>query len=356
MNFHHIVLHELILAIIVVLILVLLLIITVLGYSFYSYRILHNRHTWKQIIEYKIMETIVGSDRNDEQDREFSKHLKEPSFRLLFLEVLVDSGRKFSGAAKKAINRLFYDFKLEDEAWRKLRQRKAYLVAGGIQELAAMNVEAAIPEIKAKLDDDRAAVYQEAQYAMVSFQGYEGLEFLAHFDKPLSDWQQLRLLSSIHHIPELSDVQVYSWLKSSNDSVVIFTLRLIRKFRLMTFYPAIYALLDHLATAVRVQAIRTMQAIENSATIGQFITCFDQQPIEVQLEILKSMKLARSKESEEFLKEQLLNHPKVSIKILAAEVLVVLDGGQYLREISQKEDTYDELIQIIKHALQEKKC
>lgn len=352
----HIVLHELILAIIAVLVLVLLLIIAVLGYSFYSYRILHNRHSWRQIIEYKIMQTIVGTDKNTEQDQEFGKHLKEPSFRALFLDVLVASDRKFSGGAKKAINGLFYEFKLEDEAWRKLRQRKAYLIAGGIQELAAMNVEAAIPEIKAKLNDDRTAIYQEAQYAMVSFQGYEGLGFLEHFDKPLSDWQQLRLLYSIHHIPELSDVQVYSWLKSTNDSVVIFTLRLIRKFRLMAMYTAVYDLLDHSAISVRVQAIRTMQAIENHTTISQFMTCFDQQPIEVQLEILKSMRVARSRESEDFLKEQLWNHAEVAVKISAAEVLVVLGEDQYLREISERTDTYDQLIQIIKHALQEKKC
>lgn len=352
----HIFLHELILAIIFVLILVLLLIIAVLGFSFYSYRILHNRQSWRQIIEYKIMETIVGSDTNRERDQEFSKHLKEPSFRALFLEVLVDSDRKFSGAAKEAINGLFYDFKLEDEAWRKLRQRKAYLVAGGIQELAAMNVEAAIPEIKAKLNDERMAVYQEAQYAMVSFLGYEGLGFLEHVDKPLSDWQQLRLLYSIHQLPELSDAQVYNWLKSTNDSVVIFTLRLIRKFRLLSMYTAVHDLLGHPAIPVRVQAIRSMQAIENSATISQFIACFDQQPIDVQLEILKSMKVARSRESEDFLKEQLWNNAAVSIKIAAAEVLVILGKTDYLREISQEPATGDELIQIIKHALQEKKC
>lgn len=353
---HHIELHELILAIVIVLILVLLLIITVLAYSFYSYRILHNRQSWRQIIEYKIMETIVGSDENDERDKEFAKHLKEPSFRALFLDVLVDSDRKFSGGAKQSINRLFHDFKLEEEAWRKLRHRKAYLVAGGVQELAAMNVEAAIPEITAKLTDSRTAVYQEAQYAIVSFKGYEGLGFLDHFDRSLSDWQQLRLLYSIQDIPESSDLHVDTWLKSSNDSVVIFTLRLIRKFRLMTFYTGVFNLLDHQSPKVRVQAIRTLQSIENSATIQQFISIFDQQPIEVQNEILKAMKVARSRECECFLKDQLWNHTAVSIKISAAEVLVVLGEEQYLRDISQSEDTYDELIQIIKHALQEKKC
>jgi hypothetical protein len=353
---HHIELHELILAIVVVLILVLLLIITVLGYSFYSYRILHNRQSWRQIIEYKIMETIVGGDENSDRDREFAEYLKEPSFRALFLDVLVDSDRKFSGGAKQSINRLFHDFKLEDEAWRKLRHRKAYLVAGGVQELAAMNVEPAIPEITAKLNDPRTAVYQEAQYAIVSFKGYEGLGFLDHFDRPLSDWQQLRLLFSIHEIPELSELHVDTWLKSSNDSVVIFTLRLIRKFRLMTFYTEVFNLLDHPSTKVRIQAIRTLQAIENSGTIQQFIQNFDLQPIEVQIEILKAMKIAKSRESEHFLKDQLWDHTQVSIKISAAEVLVVLGEEQYLREISQREDTYDELTQIIKHALQEKKC
>jgi len=354
--YHHIALHELILAIVIVLILVLLLIITVLGYSFYSYRILHNKQSWREIIEYKIMETIVGNDDRSDSDKEFAKHLKEPSFRALFLDVLVDSDRKFSGGAKQSINRLFRDFELEDEAWRKLRHRSGYLVAGGVQELAAMNVEAAIPEIMAKLNDPRTAVYQEAQYAIVSFKGYEGLGFLEHFDKPLSDWQQLRLLYSIHDIPEQSDLQVDHWINSTNDSVVIFTLRLIRKFRLMTLYTAVHNLLAHPSTMVRVQAVRTLQAIEHRGTIQQFIQSFDLQPLAVQNEILKAMKIAKSKESEHFLKELLWNHPQVSIKISAAEVLVVLGEEYYLQEVSQAGDTYDELRRIIKHALQEKKC
>ncbi|MDQ1150215.1 HEAT repeat domain-containing protein [Sphingobacterium zeae] len=354
--YHHIALHELILAIVIVLILVLLLIITVLGYSFYSYRILHNKQSWREIIEYKIMETIVGNDDRSDSDKEFAEHLKEPSFRALFLDVLVDSDRKFSGGAKQSINRLFRDFELEDEAWRKLRHRSGYLVAGGVQELAAMNVEAAIPEIMAKLNDPRTAVYQEAQYAIVSFKGYEGLGFLDHFNKPLSDWQQLRLLYSIHDIPEQADLQVKDWIHSKNDSVVVFTLRLIRKFRLMTFYTAVHNLLAHPSTMVRVQAVRTLQAIEHRGTIQQFIQSFDLQPLAVQNEMLKAMKIAKSKESEHFLKELLWNHPQVSIKISAAEVLVVLGEEHYLQEVSQAGDTYDELRRIIKHALQEKKC
>lgn len=349
-----IVLHELILAIIVVLILVLLLIITVLAYSFYSYRILHHRQSWTQIIELKIMTAIVGGD--DLNDPEFKSYLREPSFRTLFLHLLVNSDRKFSGAAKQSIGKLFMDFKLEDEAWRKLRQRKAYLIAGGIQELAAMSVEPAIPVISTKLHDPRPSIYQEAQYALVSFQGFEGLRFLDNFDRPLSDWQQLRLLYSIHVIPETSEQYITLWLNSSNSSVIIFSLRLIRKFRLLVFNAPVQNLLEHPKIDVRVQAVRTLQAIENDTTLGRLTKIFDEQFVEVQLEILKAMKISKSRDCENFLKAQLWNSRETSIKITAAEVLVVIGQEEYLREIALTEATTAPLKQIIDHALQEKKC
>jgi len=124
----------------------------------------------------------------------------------------------------------------------------------------------------------------------------------------------------------------------------------------MTLYTAVHNLLAHPSTMVREQAVRTLQAIEHRGTIQQFIQSFDLQPLAVQNEILKAMKIAKSKESEHFLKELLWNHPQVSIKISAAEVLVVLGEEHYLQEVSQAGDTYDELRRIIKHALQEKKC
>ncbi len=353
---HQVVLHELIVAIIVVLIFVLLLIIAVLSYSFYSYRILHHRQLWTQIIEHKIMKTIVGSDDSDNSDVKFATYIREPSFRKLFLHLLINAERKFSGVAKQSIAKLFSDFKLEDEAWRKLRQREAYLIAGGIQELAAMSVHEAIPTILTKLNDPRPAVYQEAQYALVSFKGYEGLSFLNTFDRPLSDWQQLRLLYSIHIVPEASEPSITLWLASANASVVIFTLRLIRKFRLMSMYDAVQRLLTHTITSVRIQAVRTMQAIENGTTMDQLINGFNGQPVDVQLEILKSMKKSRSRDCVSFLKTQLLHCEKNAIKIAAAEVLVVLGQEKYLREIARGTTKDTALTHIINHALQEKQC
>ncbi|WP_353139470.1 hypothetical protein [Pseudopedobacter sp.] len=348
--------QELVIAIIIVLILVLLLTIIVLTYSFYRYRILHNRESWKKIIEYKISEVIVDGQEAIHNDKEFSSHLRHASFRNLFLAVLVESNRKFSGAAHNELKKLFYSFQLEKDAWKKLRQKEPYLIANGIQELASMRVEAAIPQIIALLSNPHQQIYQEAQYAMVSFKGFEGLNFLNELVYPLSDWQQLRLLSSLKEIPEHSAPTISNWLVSTNESVVIFTLRLIRKFQLLSFYTQVWDMLNHATANTQIQIVRTLRVLENADTVQQFITVFPEQTEKVQLEILKALKIARNKKSESFLQQQLWEHPAAAIKIAAAEVLIALGQQAYLQQVAGQEETPEQLIKIIKHALQEKIC
>lgn len=351
---HRVTIHELVIAIIVVLILVLLLTITVLSYSFYKYRILYRRQAWLQTSEQKVMEAIVRGEDGASLDETFLMQLREPSFRNVFLGVLVASDRKFSGVARNEVNNLFKIYKMEDAAWQKLQQKKSYLIAGGILELAVMRVEDAIPDIISLLDHPKRQVYQEAQYAIVGFKGFDGLDFLNTLVVPLSDWQQLRLLRSVAKLPDAYEKWMKKWLISPNESVIIFTLRLIRKFQLLPFYNDVVNLLDHASVTVSVQAIRTLAALENVDTVYQLIAIFATQPHESQIEILRTLKKSRSPQSEPFLQEQLWYNPAISVKIAAAEALIALGQHSYLKNIAATEIVPLEIKQVIKHALQEK--
>lgn len=354
--FQKITIHELVLAIIIVFVLVMLLIILVLFYSFYKYRVLSNKQIWTHIIENKITESIVLGQNFVENDESFDRHLREPAFRSLFLDLLVASERKFSGSAREEITHLFYKFSLEDEAWRNLSKKKAYLIAGGIQELTAMSVLRALPQFTSLLGHKEKQVYQEAQYGIVSFSGADGLNFLDTLQHPLSEWQQLRILNSIVDIPHAQAVKIDQWLESTNASVIIFTLRLMRKFQMMSYYDQVLQLLEHDDTAVKLQVVRTLEAFENNDTMKQLIACFPEQPQEVQIEILKAMKVSKSVECDEFLKKLLWEHPATSIKIWSAEVLVSLGQRHYLRNIAMDASTPAQFTHIINHALQEKVC
>jgi len=85
---------------------------------------------------------------------------------------LVDSEKKFSGAAKNKIKNLFKEYNLSDVAIRKLNQKKINLIAQGIRELAVMDQEEAVPMISLFLSHPSHQVYQEAQYAMVRLKGF----------------------------------------------------------------------------------------------------------------------------------------------------------------------------------------
>lgn len=334
--------------------LVLVMIMIVIIYSIYQYRLSIRVSGWSEIINKKITKVIVYEDDDESADHDFVEANKNSLFRNLFLQKLVASEKKFSGAAKDKIKHLFEQYKLQDDALKKLSQKKNHLIAGGIQELTAMNVQASLPEISKFLTHASPQVYQEAQYALVSFRGFEGLHYLDTIQSVISEWQQLRLLSSITHIPENSDGLINGWLKSSNDSVVIFMLKLIRKFRILSVYSMVTDLLVHTSTEVRVETVQTLLSLENFSTITYFIEAYPNQPIEVQFEILKAIKSSGDKRTLIFLKNQLLNSTESAVKVYTAEVLFSLGQQEFLELIIQDEASSEELIKIIKHALQEK--
>lgn len=348
--------HFLFLVFIVMLSLVLSLIIGVLIYGFFEYKKSVRMAGWLKVINRKISEAIVYEDEDVPADHGFAVFSVNSSFRNLFLHSLVDSEKKFSGAAKDKIKNLFTQYNLQREAFKKLDHKKPYLIAGGIRELTVMDAREAFPKIASFVSHPSVKVYQEAQYAMVSFKGFEGLGFLNTASVKISEWQQMRLLLSITSIPEHAGSAIGNWLESTNDSVIIFTLKLLRKFQMLSLYPDVVGLLEHPSDEVRVQAVQTLLSLENPSTI-QFLTeVYPNQPLEVQLEILRVMKISKDQYCTDLLKRELSENTDPGIKVQAAEALFALGHHPYLSQLAQDESSSDELIQIVKYALQEKVC
>lgn len=355
MLFLDIPLHFLVDTFLGILIIVFLLIGGVLYYSFYLFKKLIHLIKWSKEIDLTVSEAIVyGSDESETKSTTLSEFYNNSSFRDLFLSKLVDSEKKFSGSAQNEISKLFHDYNLEKETLKKLNQKKPHLIAGGIQEVASMRVEAAIPKIASFLTHPSPIVYQEAQYAMVGFKGFDGLQFLNTFTNIISEWQQLRLLLSVSHVPQNCDESVNRWLQSENESVIIFTLRLLRKFQMLSFYPQLLNLLNHESEEVRIQTVQTLQSLENSSTIDHLIASYRTQNQGIQVEIIRILKISKDQRCVDFFKKELVNHPFPKLKIFAAEALFSLGHEQYLIDLSELESSPEQLVQIIKHSMKEK--
>lgn len=348
--------HFLFLIFLALLSLVVVLIILVLLYGFFQYKQSVRASGWLKIINQKISEVIVYDEDELPSDQSFRKFSENPSFRNLFLHQLVGSEKKFSGTAKNRIRDMFRQYDLHREAVKKLDQKKPHLIAGGIQELTVMDSKESLSKIASLVAHPSEQVYQEAQYAMVSLKGFEGLGFLNTTRGIISEWQQLRLLLSITSVPDNSGEAIEAWLTSTNDSVIIFTLKLLRKFQLLSFYPSVISLMEHPSVEVRVQAVQTLLSLENSSTIASLIEMYPHQPVEVQLEILRTMKISKDKDCTGLLKKELSESTVSGIKVYAAETLFVLGNRDYLEQLMHDETSSEELIHIIKYALREKIC
>lgn len=353
-TFHlNVVIHDLLLIFLSVLIMILLMTGAVLFYGFYQYRALKNKREWESLIDSRVSDAIVFSEEVPESEF-FHTHSQEGSFRNLLLERLVSSKKKFSGMAQEEIQRLFINYGLYKEAVQNLNSTKPYVIAGGIQEVTAMKMTDSLDKVQKYLQHPASQVYNEAQYAMVVFKGFTGLDFLDTLDTPLSDWQQLRLLGSLQKVPDDRDVPVELWLKSSNLSVVVFTLKLIKKFQLLTFYDQVKDLLYHTSEKVRINAVQTMQVLENDHTMDDFMDVYSLQPVKVQLAILRAMKHSNDKRYHDFFKSQLNDQPVIALKMEAAQALFALGFCETLNEIAQSDTVPEHIREIVKHVLQDK--
>lgn len=348
--------HFLFIIFIVMLSLVMILVIIVLIYNFIEYKESVRATAWSGIIDKKISEVIVYDDDEIPVNPQFNILALRKPFKIIFLQRLVESEKKFSGAAKNKIKDLFKEYNLRDVALNKLDQNKPYLIAQGILELAVMDHEEAAPKISLFLSHPLQQVYLEAQYAMVRLKGFEGLNFLDTFSSKISEWQQLRLLLSISYLPEYADVTIEKWLGSSNDSTVVFTLKLIKKFQLLSFYSKITELLNTSAVEVKIKSIQTLMSLENPETVAHLSTIYNDQPDDVRVEILRVIKVSKDHCCTDLLKREIFEGNTSGIKVNAAQALYELGYHEYLSELLSKEDLSEESVQIIKYALQEKVC
>lgn len=337
-----------------VLILIFILIIGVIIYGYLQYKQFIYRAKWSKIINRIIFDAIVLG--NSKATRKiFNKGVfKNLEFRNFFLQKLVASEKKFSGDAESEIIKLFEDYKLEKEALQKLNQKKQYLIVVGIQELTAMHDVKAIPRIKEFLNHPSKYVMQEAQYSMVAFNGFEGLSFLHDTERIISEWQQLRLLLSINKVPENCEEDILAWLKSSNESVIVLTTRILRKFQMFGFYDAVLDLFQSESEYLKIQAVQTLHVLENFNTQLDYINVFDAQPLNVQLEILKIMKISNDDRCSEFLKEKLITSESTLVLLKVAETLAVLNEDEYLVKTLENYPETEPIHIIIKQALHEK--
>ncbi len=240
-------------------------------------------------------------------------------FRDRLTDELVVAKKNITGTSAENLKHLYQQLNLEQYALKNLKSRYWHIKAKAIQELYLMELKEYEFELYPFANDKNELIRMEAQVALVQFNGFEGLLFLDDITYSISEWQQIKLLQKLSNLPPVH-VSIDSWLKSSNISVVIFALKLIRNYHRFELHDAVLQCLDHPDPEVRLQAINCFCEIYTDETSIHLISRFWREGLKHQLAIIRALQNIGSENDNPFLLT-LLHNDNYEMKLYAARAL-----------------------------------
>lgn len=321
-------------AIILFIILILILVLTIFIYLTYlryrTYYIGYLKKKFDILIRKAIFmeeEEITGTMPVDENSTfihippKMLRLLKKRKNRQVMLEDILQIKKDLSGVSADNLRRLYEQLGLQADSYHKLKSLHWHIKAKGIRELSTMDQKAFRDDIYTYTNDRNEFVRMEAQTAIVYFDGFEGLRFLNEITYPLSEWQQICLLELLHKMKIKDFEGVERWLRSSNDSIILFALRLVHTYTRFELHNEVVQCLRHANEKVRRLAIHCLAEIYDESTPCLLIKKYASETKKNKQAILRSLQKIRAEEAVQFLSEELKNEDD-ELKFMAARALV----------------------------------
>lgn len=263
-----------------------LLIISFILYFLHKKKRLRNQYKkWKNMADLLVRSAIFNEENSLSAQKTISitkrteSLLIKPKFRKLLTKEILSAKKNISGTASTNLINLYLQLGLDVYASKNMDSNYWHLKAKAIQDLGIMEQKKYLPKIYRQTNNVHELVRMEAQLAIIKISGFEGLRFLDVISYQLTDWQQIKLLNELSQSPPEHFNGVEKWLQSTNESVVIFALKLAKNYHRFELYPQITTCLTHQSLKIRHQAILAMEKIYMADTSKLLLEKFaDEEP------------------------------------------------------------------------------
>jgi hypothetical protein len=323
------------------------LVITVIIYLKYLRSTLRRNEKSRNKLE-KEFETAVitylysGDDNTEEissDQQVIIEELKKETSKAYRKDILIGTmlklGYEISGEMAAAINKLYIQIGLKEYTLSKIKSRKWNLIAEGLRELTLFEVAEVQHLVKEHINHPKSEVRSQMQLYLVNLFHFKGLDFLNEIKTPISEWDQIQLLEvlQLSKTQEISDIS--SWLKSPNESVVFFSLKLAKIYNQYIVKEELIALLQHPNVNVRVEVIHVINHLDIIEAKLDLKNNFNILELEEQIAFFTMMESTYELDDKPFIVDNILN-PNFEIKFAAIKILkkISLDDFNTFKDIS----------------------
>jgi len=313
-------------------------------------RKLEKEQKLRQYLMEKYQGLIVDYLYGSATSREFRPIASDYYSRQVLIDQMIDVSINLKGEESQKLIGLYKHLGLDKDSLSRARDYRWHKKVKGFRELAFMNIKDANASIYKALNSSNDILRMEAQIALVRLNDDNHFEFLSHLKRPFSLWEQIELHDLIiqHNIPV---PQFKQWLNSTNDSVVLFSLRMIREFKQADAEEAIHKVLVHSSPEIRLMAVQVAGDLGFRSALEELKKMYKNQDYKTCLEIVKSMGKMPDPSMLGFLKLVLDKEDDVQLQIEATKSIEKMgeEGVKALVKIMKSE--YKNYNIVVRHVL-----
>ncbi len=337
------------------LIFIFLLLNVILGSRIYKTKLLGKRKSLRERYKPLLTQLLFEDDSlllDPELHKKFNEEdLSKKYHRSIISDEIIHLHENFTGETASRLELLFVKLGLHHDSLEKTKNRRWYIAAKGMRELALMNVKESVINLAEFLNHKNDILRMEARISIMKLSAEEPLSFLSRIKEPLSAWDQANIYGMLSKMPEQMIPDFSSWLNSPNKSVVQFCILMIGAFRQQDSKGVLIHMLDNEDEKVRMAVIKALRELNAYASEDKLINMYPLESEDVQYEIVKTLE-AVGKESAAGLMEKILRQPvkNYSISIQAVKTFLATAESAKQRLDHLLESSNPQLQLIVQHA------
>jgi hypothetical protein len=237
---------------------------------------------------------IYGEDNTDETKKAFN-FLKKQSIRsgfrrrIIVLELL-SLYRSVSGSIRQRTQGIYKELRLYNEPLISLKYYLHNKKSNAIREFSAIGFDDEKYLILKQLKSRSCLLRREAQIALVKLNLDSSVfDFLYDYKYYLTDYEQVMLLDSVMSKERRANINLDKLLKSKNETVVLFGIRLVGNLGQVSDFDKMDSFLTHSNQKICGAAIDTLVKFNEPIVQSKLIKVFDYQCYENKIKILRAI-------------------------------------------------------------------
>ena len=257
--------------------------------------------------------------------------------RKLVVQILIKLLGEISGKMTDSIRQLYIELGLLKQAKSKLKHRTWHIVVIGIRDLRLLKIVEVHEEIAKHINHPKLEVRRQVHLYFLSVFGYKGLDFLSELKSDISIWDQIGFLEILGKIDDQEMPSLTKWLNSTNDSVVLFTIQLVRFYNRIENKECLLQLINHKNPKIRFEVIKVLNYFHINEAKEPLLKMYKKLTEKEQLAIFKMLENMAIQEDEPFIIKH-LNDTIFEIKVLAIKILKKINTVKFQEFKIRNED------------------